>query len=130
MSKILLVEDDAESLESTAQLLCGHGYEVLQATDGPKAIASILSQKPQLVCLDLGLPSPDPKKCPVFDGYKVLSWINRMEASRRIPVVLLTATPADVGKARALELGACAYLEKPVDAEKLLTAIRIALDEV
>jgi CheY-like chemotaxis protein len=130
MSAILLVDDDSETLDSTAQFLRGHGYEVLKAKNGPAAISCIISQQPQLVCLDLGLPSPDPEKCPVFDGYKVLDWINRMQAEKRIPVVLLTATAASVGKARALELGACAYLEKPIATEKLLTTIQIALDEI
>lgn len=125
-----MVEDDQEAMDSTAMLLRGQGHEILEARDGPNAVSCILSRKPQLVILDLGLASPDPQRCLEFDGYTVLAWINRMEASKRIPIVVLTSTAASIGKNRALELGACAYLEKPVEAQKLLTTIQIALDEI
>ena len=130
MNKILVVEDDPEAMDSTTELLRAQGYEVLQARDGPEAVSTILTQHPQLVTLDLELPSPDPTKCPVFDGYKVLRWLSRMKEKNRIPTIVLTGTAASIGKEKAMELGACAYLEKPFDTQKLLTAIQIALDEI
>lgn len=125
-----MVEDDPEALDSTAQLLRGHGHEVVEARDGPTAMSCTLSKELQLVILDLRLPSPNPDKCPVFDGYTVLAWLKRMSANKRIPIIVVSGIPASVGKPEALSLGACAYLEKPVDAHKLLTAIRVATEEI
>jgi CheY-like chemotaxis protein len=126
--KILVVEDEPATLEVVSAFLQGHGYEVIAIGDGPTAVELILSRKPNLVVLDIHLPSPSPMRCPVFDGFSVLNWLRRMGLDHRIPTIVVTALDADSGKRKALAAGACAYLEKPVDCEKLLLAIRIALD--
>jgi CheY-like chemotaxis protein len=126
--KILVVEDEPAALEAVSAILQGHGYEVITSLDGPTAVELILSRKPNLVVLDLNLPSPSPLQCAVFDGFSVLNWLRRLGPDHQIPTIVVTAVGAAAGKRKALEAGACAYLEKPVDCEKLLLAIRIALD--
>jgi CheY-like chemotaxis protein len=128
--KILVVEDDAISQQYLTRFLTEAGYAVIRCGDGPSAVSLAATQKPDLILLDLGLPSPNPNTCPRFDGFKVLDWLPRILKDKRIPVIVLTAQEAAEVKELALKAGATAYLQKPADSRKLLDAIRIALDEV
>ena len=128
--KILVVEDDAISLNYLTRFLTSAGYAVLRCGDGPTAVSLAATQKPDLILLDLGLPSPDPKTCPSFDGFKVLDWLPRILKEKRIPVIVLSAQEPAQAKEQVIKAGATAFLQKPADSNKLLTAIKIALDEV
>jgi DNA-binding response OmpR family regulator len=128
--KILIVEDDAISLQYLTRFLTEHGYAVIRSSDGPTAVSLAATQQPDLILLDLGLPSPNPTNCPSFDGFKVLDWLPRILKDKRIPVIVLTAQEPSVAKELALKAGATAYLQKPADSKKLLDAIRIALNDV
>jgi DNA-binding response OmpR family regulator len=128
--RILIVEDEPLSLQYVSQFLQTQGYAVIPCQDGPTAVSLAATQKPDLILLDLGLPSPDPKACPSFDGFKVLDWLPRLLKDRKVPVVVLSALAPEEAKDAALQAGAVAYLQKPAEGTKLLDAIRIALDEV
>jgi CheY-like chemotaxis protein len=128
--KILIVEDDAISLQYLTRFLTASGYAVIRCQDGPTAVSLAATQKPDLILLDLGLPSPNPKSCPSFDGFKVLDWLPRILKDKPIPVIVLTAQEPAQAKELALKAGATAFLQKPADSNKLLTAIRIALNDV
>jgi CheY-like chemotaxis protein len=126
--RILVVEDDPAAAEVVADYLGANGYEVVTCSDGPTAVEMLLSQKPSLMVLDLNLATPRGKPGVVFDGFSVLAWLSRMERVNQIPTIVVTGVEAATGKPRALQAGACAYLEKPVDCGKLLLAIQVALD--
>jgi CheY-like chemotaxis protein len=128
--KILIVEDDAISLQYLTRFLTETGYAVIRCGDGPTAVSLAATQKPDLILLDLGLPSPNPKTCPSFDGFKVLDWLPRILKDKRIPVIVLTAQEPAQAKELALKAGATAFLQKPADSNKLLSAIKIALNEL
>ena len=109
-------------------MLQSSGYTVVPAADGSTAVTLAVTESPDLIVLDLGLPTNDPFG-PQWDGFGVMDWLNRMRTNSRIPVIVLTsADPADAQQ-RALEAGAVAFFQKPASQEELLAAIRIALGE-
>jgi DNA-binding response OmpR family regulator len=114
---ILLVEDDASLLAGLALNLRKAGYGVLTASDGAAALASLESQRPDLVLLDLMLPS--------VDGHEVLSRIRSSDAT--LPVVVLTALGGEDDKVRGLDVGANDYVTKPFSIAELLARVRAAL---
>lgn len=104
MAKILIIEDDLVLQKALNEYLSAEGFEVRQAGDGELGATMALSEKPDLILLDLVLPKKD--------GYEVLKEVRADENSKHIPIVLLTnlGSVADVEK--ALELGATTYLVK------------------
>jgi CheY-like chemotaxis protein len=116
---ILVVEDEAVQLALVAKLLRNAGYEVIEARDGIVAVTLARKENPDLVLLDLGLPEGD--------GFAVMERLQLLPATARIPVVVLSSRDAANAAAAAKKAGARAYLEKPVDKEKLLRAVGEAL---
>jgi two-component system KDP operon response regulator KdpE len=126
--KILVVEDEAISQRALGQLLGANGYAVVTATDGSSAVTLAAAESPDLIILDLGLPSNDPFG-PQWDGFGVMDWLNRMRTNTRIPVIVLTSMDPALAQQRALEAGAVAFFQKPAGQDELLAAVRIALGE-
>jgi CheY-like chemotaxis protein len=116
---ILVVEDEAVQLALVAKLLRNAGYDVIEARDGIVAVTLARKENPDLVLLDLGLPEGD--------GFAVMERLQLLPATARIPVVVLSSRDAANAAAAAKKAGARAYLEKPVDKEKLLRAVGEAL---
>jgi CheY-like chemotaxis protein len=125
----MIVDDDSITRTTLSRLLRGEGYEAQSCDNGLAAVREAMKTSPDLIILDLMMPSPDPARCPVFDGYSALSWLKRSDKLRRIPVIILSAKPVEETKAKTLEAGAVAYFQKPCERERLLAAIQIALDE-
>ena len=114
-AKILVVDDDASSLELMEAMLVPNGYEIITANDGSKAVAIIVEQKPDLILLDIMMPG--------LDGYSTLAKIKENKTISKIPVVMLTAMGYQLNKELALQIGAVGYITKPVDLAELLKTI-------
>jgi DNA-binding response OmpR family regulator len=114
---ILLVEDDPSLLAGLALNLRKAGYRTRTAADGAAALASLESERPDLVLLDLMLPG--------VDGLEILSHIRSTDAS--LPVVVLTALGGEDDKIRGLDVGANDYVTKPFSIAELLARVRAAL---
>ena len=114
-AKILVVDDDAISLELMEAMLVPNGYEIITANDGSKAVAIIVEQKPDLILLDIMMPG--------LDGYSTLTKIKENKTISKIPVVMLTAMGFQLNKELALRFGAVGYITKPVDLDELLKTI-------
>ena len=114
-AKILVVDDDASSLELMEAMLVPNGYEIITANDGSKAVAIIVEQKPDLILLDIMMPG--------LDGYSTLAKIKENKTISKIPVVMLTAMGFQLNKELALRFGAVGYITKPVDLPELLKTI-------
>jgi len=101
---ILIAEDQRGFRRVYRDVLERDGYEVLEAADGEEVWETIITQKPSLVLLDLGLP--------VLDGFKVLEKMRRSEQTKDIPVIIFSVLgePRDVKK--ALDMGANDYSVK------------------
>ena len=127
--KILLVEDERITLALMRKFLTESGYEVLTSQDGESAVGVALEQRPDLILLDLGLDNgTNPFEGPHFDGFSVMEWMRRMSKVIQVPVIVVTGRDGVNLKQKVLEAGAVAFFHKPVDKQKILTAIQIALD--
>jgi DNA-binding response OmpR family regulator len=103
---LLVVDDEPEINRLIARLFETHGYRVLAAGDGVEALERVAADRPDLVILDLNLPK--------LDGWEVCRRLKGDPATRRIPIIMLTAAHANVDDAHiGLGLGADEYVAKP-----------------
>lgn len=102
--KILIVEDDKFLRELIARKLTDEGFEIIEAVDGEDGIKKIKETKPDLILLDLILPS--------IDGFEVLSRVKGDEILASIPIIILSNLGQKEEVEKGLELGAVDYLIK------------------
>ena len=119
--KVLIVEDDLDLLRGLNVRLRANGYSVVAATDGISAISVARKEEPDVIILDLGLPAGD--------GFSVMERLKSLIPLAHIPVIVITGRDPLGNLERALTAGAQAFLQKPVDNDVLLEAIRKALGE-
>ena len=111
MKTILAVDDDPMATTLIRDVLTAAGYQVVTANNGKSGIESALAKKPNLILLDVMMPK--------IDGYMTLSELKKNEATKRIPVVMVTAVGFEMNKNLALNMGAVDYITKPVDIRDL-----------
>ena len=116
---ILVVEDDVDILRLITYNLENTGFEVAAAQDGYEALTSARRRAPDLIILDLMLPG--------LDGLEVCKELKRSEATRKIPVLMLTARGEEVDRFVGLELGADDYVVKPFSPRELILRVRAIL---
>jgi CheY-like chemotaxis protein len=128
MKKVLIIEDDQITRNCLTRILEEQGYSIVTTTNGPDGITAALRERPNLVVLDLGLPSPKP--CSVeFSGFSVIQWLKRSAATRNIPVIVATAWPVDESREKCVALGAEGFLHKPIKPGDLRTTVKILMDD-
>jgi DNA-binding response OmpR family regulator len=127
--KILVVEDDRPSAAIMAYKLKASGYSVVCVADGSAALRAVRAENPDLMILDLGLPSKDPFAGPNWDGFAVLDWLHRCELTQHMAVIVVTAWDPMKAKKRSLDAGAVGFFQKPTQFPELLAAIRSVLGE-
>jgi len=127
VKKILVVDDNEIILKTVSLRLQGAGYQVITALDGAQAIAAARRENPDLILLDLIFP-PDVNGVP-WDGFRIMEWLQRMDAAKRIPVIIITVSEDPKYKERAASGGAVAFFHKPIDHDDLLKVIRATLGE-
>jgi two-component system alkaline phosphatase synthesis response regulator PhoP len=114
--RILVVDDEANIVGLARMYLEQDGYSVEEASDGVKAIESIVARPPALVILDIMLPE--------MDGFEVC---RRTRAISDVPIIMLTARDDDIDKIVGLELGADDYLTKPFNPRELVARVKAIL---
>ena len=119
MPKILLVEDNEMNRDMLSRRLVRGGYEVAIAEDGARGVAMATSDRPDLILMDMSLP--------VIDGWEATRRIKANEATRRIPVIALTAHAMAGDREKAMEVGCEDYDTKPVEMSRLLGKIAALL---
>jgi len=119
LTHILLVDDEPLITESLTYSLQREGFEVTAVTDGPEALQAVQEMKPDLVVLDLMLPT--------MSGFEVC---RRLRAFSSIPVIMLTARSEEIDRVLGLEVGADDYLAKPFSFRELLARIQANLRRV
>jgi DNA-binding response OmpR family regulator len=119
MSTILLVEDEITLLETLAYNLKKEGYEVLTAEDGEEALALIRGEQPDLVVLDVMLPT--------LDGLTVCRRVRKDKSIAHTPIIMLTARGTEADKIDGLESGADDYIVKPFGLGEFLARVRAVL---
>ena len=119
MPRILLVEDNEMNRDMLSRRLVRNGYEVFLATDGQQGADMALSERPDLILMDMSLP--------VIDGWEATRRIKANDATRRIPVIALTAHAMAGDREKAMEVGCEDYDTKPVEMSRLLGKIAALL---
>ena len=115
MTRVLVVDDEAQLLRGLRTNLTARGYEVETATDGERALDLAASRRPDVVILDLGLPG--------IDGVDV---IRGLRAWGTMPIIVLSAREQEPDKVAALDAGADDYVTKPFGMGELLARLRAA----
>lgn len=114
--KILIVDDDVDTLRLVGMMLESEGFDILAAKSGKRAIELARSETPDLVILDIMMPE--------LDGYAVTSQLRTDPATRGIPILIFTAKTGQDDKMLGLDLGADIYLTKPISTRELVTNVK------
>ena len=119
-AKILLVDDDADFVESTKTVLESHPYEVIVAAEGDEGLRKAREEKPDLILLDVIMP--------VKDGFTAAEQLKKDPELRRIPTLMLTSFSARRGDttipvSRGYTLDVEDYIDKPVSPKELLAKV-------
>jgi DNA-binding response OmpR family regulator len=116
---VLVADDDPDILSLVTLRLERSGYDVVSAGDGEQALATALARTPDLALLDVMMPK--------LDGYEVTERLRGEEATRYLPIILLTARVQEADIARGIEAGADDYVEKPFSTQDLSKRVQAVL---
>ena len=119
MKKILLIEDNKEMRENTAEILELANYEVITAPNGKAGVEKAANEIPDLIICDIMMPD--------LDGYGVLYLLGKNQATAGIPFIFLTAKAEKADLRNGMSMGADDYLTKPFEEMELLNAIETRL---
>jgi CRP-like cAMP-binding protein/AmiR/NasT family two-component response regulator len=119
--RILIIEDNDDIRESTAEILELANYEVFQAINGKAGVELATTHLPDLILCDIMMPE--------LDGYGVLYLLNKNQQTSAIPFIFLTAKAERMDMRKGMEMGADDYLVKPFDDVELLNAIETRLNK-
>ena len=119
--KILIIEDEQELVTSLVTLFKSEGYQTLAAYDGTRGTSLAHQGKVDLIILDLALPAGN--------GFFVLENLKEVEATRNIPVVVLTCKIGEDLEEKARKMGVVAYIRKPFSPSELLEQVKEILDK-
>ncbi len=115
--RVLAVDDEPAMRRFLRTSLSAQGYVVLEAEDGATALAMLRRNAVDVLVLDLGLPD--------MDGFDVIAQLRGQGSA--LPIIVLSSRADEVGKVRALDLGADDYVTKPFGMDELLARIRAAV---
>lgn len=117
--RILVVEDEPENQLAIQVILTVEGFEVVSVEDGRLALQTAKEQRPDLILLDVMMPE--------INGFEVLAQLRQDEATKSIPVIMLTALAQRSDVAKAVEAGVDGYVAKPFEPDDLIERIRKAI---
>ncbi len=117
MSRILIIEDETPMRTALADALAAEDYRVITAADGAAGLDRAISEKPDLILLDVMMPK--------LDGFAVCAELRRL--SNPVPILMLTAKGQIEDRVNGLDAGADDYLVKPFSTEELLARVRALL---
>jgi CheY-like chemotaxis protein len=114
--RILYVEDNEDNVFMLKNRLARAGHTVIIATDGAQGVAMALSERPDMILMDLSLP--------VLDGWQATRQIKATPDTKHIPVIALTAHAMAGDREKALSAGCDDFDTKPVELPRLLAKIK------
>ena len=117
--KILIIDDTELMVKLTTDILKEKGYDVVSASNGVDGIKMVMSEKPDLVLLDVVMPG--------IDGFEVCKLLRKDESNNLMPIIMLTAQGNEEDKLAGLELGADDYITKPFNPRELISRVKNTL---
>jgi len=114
--KILVVDDSWTELTMIATPLRNQGFDVVTAVDGDEALEKVFNERPQCIVLDVVLPKQN--------GFQLCRKLKSLDASKHIPIILLTSKNTPLDKSWGLRQGADMYMTKPFSEDELLNNVR------
>jgi len=118
---IACVDDSPLVCQSLEKMLTTAGYQFVAIQDSLRAIATLLTRKPDLIFLDLVMPNTN--------GYEICSQLRKVSVFRDTPIIILTGNDGIIDRVRAKLVGATDFLSKPVDAQTLLEVTQTHLNK-
>jgi len=115
-SKILIIDDDPDALETMTAVLETHDYQVLTALSGLEGISKASKEKPDLIIMDVLMPE--------VDGFVTCKMIKENKEIKNIPVILLTGTGMVGDVEKGFAAGAKDFMIKPIDWDKFFLKIK------
>jgi len=114
--RVLVIDDERAIRRFLRASLAAHGYTVFEAANGQEGVDAVVTHRPDLIILDLGLPD--------FDGFEVTQ---RLREWTQTPIIILSVQEQETDKIAALDAGADDYLTKPFGVGELMARLRVAL---
>ena len=114
--RILVIDDEPQIIKFLRTSLQAAGYIVIEASNGQDAIKKAVTESPDAIMLDLGLPD--------MDGKKVIS---ELREGMQVPIIVLSARTEEKEKIMALDMGADDYIDKPFNIGELMARLRVSL---
>ncbi len=118
-SKVLIADDNQQNCELLEAYLATEGYEVAMAYDGQETLERVESWQPDIVLLDIMMPR--------MSGYEVCQELRSREASKHLPILMVTALDEQGDIEKAVAAGCDDFLSKPVNSLELRTRVRSLL---
>ena len=116
ITKVLIIEDNAQNMYMLSYLLESENFEVIQASSGMAGITAAKKSKPDIILLDIQLPE--------MDGYKVATIIKEDEELKEIPIIAVTSYAMPGDREKAIESGAIGYIEKPINPDTFISQMK------
>src|SRR5450432_3899851 len=120
-STVLVIDDNKDIRENTAEILDLAGYITLTAENGKKGVELAQREKPDIIVCDIMMPE--------LDGYGVLHLLRKNAGTENIPFIFLTAKTERSDFRKGMEMGADDYITKPFDESELLSAVEVRLNK-
>ena len=114
--RVLVTDDEEYLIELLDVNLKPAGFEVLKAYDGEEGLNKAITERPDLMILDVRMPG--------MDGYEVCRRLKANDATKDIPILMLSAYVQEADIKKGLSLGAVAYLKKPFNVQDLIRTVK------
>lgn len=122
MANIYIVEDESYILEIETIALKSSGHSISGFENGSDFLKAVAKQRPDLIILDIMLPD--------MDGFDLLRNLRNTSATKKIPVIMVTAKTSEIDLVRGLEAGADDYIRKPFSVIELITRVKVLLRRI
>ncbi len=121
MKRVLVVEDNEDSMKVITFILEKSGYSTIRAETGEKGVELVLKEKPDFIILDIQLPG--------IDGFEVMKKIRNSVIGDRVPIIAMTSFAMIGDMQMMLNAGFHGYIEKPIDPERVIGQIQKIVGE-
>ncbi|MFD2643889.1 twitching motility response regulator PilH [Pseudomonas japonica] len=119
MARILIVDDSPTEMYKLTGMLEKHGHQVLKAVNGADGVALATQEKPDAVLMDIVMPG--------LNGFQATRQLSKDQATKDIPVIIVTTKDQETDKVWGTRQGAKSYLVKPVDEDALIRVLNDVL---